>query len=80
MKVVCFEQVCYEWVCYERGLLWTGLFWMGTFVYRDHGRGHHTDTFNLFQIPEKWLKFFRFKSNPKIKLQNIMQTRKPILV
>jgi len=35
---------------------------------------------SLFQIPVKWFNFFRFKSNPKTILQNIMQIRKPSLV
>jgi len=36
------------------------------FAYRDHGSGPHTVTLSLFQIPVKWFKFFRFKSNPKL--------------
>jgi len=47
------------------------------FAYSDHDSGSHTATFSLFQIPLKWFKFFRFKSNPKIILQNIMRIRKP---
>jgi len=46
------------------------------FAYRDHGSGPHAITLSLFQIPVKWFKFFRFRSNPKIILQNIMQIRK----
>jgi len=49
------------------------------FAYRDHGRGPHTVIMSLFQIPVKWCKLFRFKSNPKTILQNIMQMRKPNL-
>jgi len=35
---------------------------------------------DFFLMPEKWFEFFRFKSNYKIILQNIMQIRKPNLV
>jgi len=42
--------------------------------------GHHTVNLSLFQIPVKWFKFFRFKSNPKIVLKNITQITKPNLV
>jgi len=36
------------------------------FAYRDHRSGSHTIALILFQIPAKWFKIFRFKSNPKI--------------
>ena len=49
------------------------------FACRDHCSGPHTVTLSHFQIPIKWFKFFRFKSNPKIILQNMMQIRKPNL-
>ena len=32
----------------------------------DCGSGPHTVTLSRFQIPVKWFKFFRFKSNPKL--------------
>ena len=35
------------------------------FPCRDHGSGPHTVTLSLFQMPVKWFKFFRFKSNQK---------------
>jgi len=50
------------------------------FAYRDHGSGPDTVTLSLFQIPVTSFKFFRYKSKPKIILQNIMQTQKPNIV
>jgi len=50
------------------------------FAYRDHGNGPHAVSWSLLNLPVKWFKFFRFKSNPQTILQNIMQIRKPNLV
>jgi len=73
-------RLCFHWgvsrAQYSDTLSWFNV----VFAYRDHGRGPHTVTLSLFQIPVKWFKFFRFKSKPKTILQNIMQMRKPNLV
>ena len=50
------------------------------FTCRDHDSGPPIVNFNHLQIPVKWFKFFRFKSNPKATLQNITEMRKPNLV
>ena len=73
-------RLCFHWGV-SRSQYTDTLSWFSVvFAHRDHGSGPHTVTLSLFQIPVKWVKFFRFKSKPKTILQNIMQMRKPNLV
>jgi len=73
-------RLCFHWGV-SRAQYIDALSWFKVvFAYRDHGRGPHTVTLCLLQIPVKWFKFFRFQSKPKTVLQNIMQMRKPNLV
>ena len=71
-------RLCFHWR-ESRAQYIDSLSWFIAFAYRDrnHDSGTHTVTLSLCQIPVKRFKLFRFETNPKIILQNIMQIRKP---
>ena len=75
-----YMRCCFLWRVSRAQYIDTLSWFNVVFAYRDHGSGPHPVTLSFFQIPVKRFKFFRYRSNPKIKLQNIMEPGKPNLV